>query len=82
MIGDTPYDVEAATRAGIRIVGFESGGWSEEALRVRSPSTAIPRTCSSSTAVAVRYVVPYFLKTASRFAGFACGAASTGRRPS
>ena len=28
MLGDTPYDVEAATRAGIRIVGVESGGWS------------------------------------------------------
>ena len=27
MIGDTPYDVEAALRAGIRIVAFECGGW-------------------------------------------------------
>lgn len=27
MIGDTPYDVEAATRAGVRIIGFRSGGW-------------------------------------------------------
>jgi HAD superfamily hydrolase (TIGR01509 family) len=27
MIGDTPYDVEAARRAGIAIVGVESGGW-------------------------------------------------------
>jgi HAD superfamily hydrolase (TIGR01509 family) len=27
MLGDTPYDVEAALRAGIRIVGLECGGW-------------------------------------------------------
>ena len=32
MIGDTPYDIEAATRAGIRTIGFLSGGWSREAL--------------------------------------------------
>jgi HAD superfamily hydrolase (TIGR01509 family) len=33
MIGDTPYDVEAATRAGVRIVGFRCGGWSDADLR-------------------------------------------------
>ena len=33
MIGDTPYDVEAATRAGVRVVGFRCGGWSDEDLR-------------------------------------------------
>ncbi len=27
MIGDTPYDVEAARRAGVRVVAFECGGW-------------------------------------------------------
>jgi beta-phosphoglucomutase-like phosphatase (HAD superfamily) len=27
MIGDTPYDIEAATRAGVRIIAFRSGGW-------------------------------------------------------
>jgi HAD superfamily hydrolase (TIGR01509 family) len=27
MVGDTPYDVEAATRAGVRIVCVRSGGW-------------------------------------------------------
>ena len=32
MIGDTPYDVTAARRAGIEIVGFECGGWTREAL--------------------------------------------------
>jgi phosphoglycolate phosphatase-like HAD superfamily hydrolase len=33
MIGDTPYDVEAATRAGVRIVAFRCGGWSDADLR-------------------------------------------------
>jgi phosphoglycolate phosphatase-like HAD superfamily hydrolase len=33
MIGDTPYDVEAALRAGIRIVAFECGGWRREELQ-------------------------------------------------
>jgi HAD superfamily hydrolase (TIGR01509 family) len=32
MIGDTPYDVEAAARAGVRAIGFLSGGWTREAL--------------------------------------------------
>ena len=32
MIGDTPYDVEAATRAGIPIIGFRSGGWTDADL--------------------------------------------------
>jgi HAD superfamily hydrolase (TIGR01509 family) len=32
MLGDTPYDVEAAARAGIRIVGLECGGWSRNDL--------------------------------------------------
>jgi HAD superfamily hydrolase (TIGR01509 family) len=33
MIGDTPYDVEAATRGGVRIVGVRSGGWEDDELR-------------------------------------------------
>ena len=32
MVGDTPYDVAAAKRAGIEIVGLECGGWTREAL--------------------------------------------------
>ena len=32
MIGDTPYDVEAATRAGVRIIAFRSGGWKDPDL--------------------------------------------------
>ena len=33
MIGDTPYDVEASRRAGIRAVAFECGGWGCDDLR-------------------------------------------------
>ena len=29
LIGDTPYDVEAARRAGVKAIGFRSGGWSD-----------------------------------------------------
>ena len=33
MVGDTPYDVEAATRANVRIIGVRCGGWADEDLR-------------------------------------------------
>ena len=33
MIGDTPYDVEAASRAGVRIIAFRSGGWDDASLK-------------------------------------------------
>jgi HAD superfamily hydrolase (TIGR01549 family) len=33
MIGDTPYDVAAATKAGVRIIGLRCGGWGDEDLR-------------------------------------------------
>jgi HAD superfamily hydrolase (TIGR01509 family) len=32
MIGDTPYDVEAARRAGIRVIAVECGGWNADEL--------------------------------------------------
>jgi phosphoglycolate phosphatase-like HAD superfamily hydrolase len=32
MIGDTPYDIEAANRAGIGIVALRSGGWKDRDL--------------------------------------------------
>ena len=32
MLGDTPYDVEAATRAGIAMVGLTCGGWTRADL--------------------------------------------------
>jgi HAD superfamily hydrolase (TIGR01509 family) len=32
MLGDTPYDVKAARRAGVRIIGLRCGGWSDREL--------------------------------------------------
>jgi HAD superfamily hydrolase (TIGR01509 family) len=32
MIGDTPYDVEAARLAGVKCIGFRCGGWGDEDL--------------------------------------------------
>ncbi|HST57440.1 MAG TPA: HAD family hydrolase [Longimicrobium sp.] len=32
MLGDTPYDVEASGRAGVRCVGLRCGGWGDEEL--------------------------------------------------
>jgi HAD superfamily hydrolase (TIGR01509 family) len=32
MIGDTPYDVKAAQRAGVRVIGLTCGGWTEAEL--------------------------------------------------
>jgi len=32
MIGDTPYDIEAAARAGVRTIAFRCGGWDDAAL--------------------------------------------------
>lgn len=32
MLGDTPYDVEAARRAGVRCVAVRCGGWGDEEL--------------------------------------------------
>nr|WP_303652532.1 HAD family hydrolase [Paludisphaera mucosa] len=33
MLGDTPYDVEAATKAGVAVIAVRSGGWADEDLR-------------------------------------------------
>lgn len=33
MIGDTPYDIEAARKAGVRTIAFRSGGWKDEDLQ-------------------------------------------------
>ena len=32
MIGDTPYDIEAAARAQVRTIAFRSGGWTDDKL--------------------------------------------------
>ena len=33
VVGDTPYDAEAAQKAGVRTIGLLCGGWTEEKLR-------------------------------------------------
>ena len=33
MVGDTPYDIEAAGGAGVRTVAFRSGGWTDAGLQ-------------------------------------------------
>ena len=33
MVGDTPYDIEAANRASIRCLAVRCGGWSDQSLR-------------------------------------------------
>ncbi|HVG21873.1 MAG TPA: HAD-IA family hydrolase, partial [Blastocatellia bacterium] len=32
MIGDTPYDIESASRAGIGVIAFRCGGWKDADL--------------------------------------------------
>ncbi|HEX5658287.1 MAG TPA: HAD family hydrolase [Polyangiales bacterium] len=33
LVGDTPYDLEAATRAGVEFIGVRSGGWGDADLK-------------------------------------------------
>lgn len=33
MIGDTPYDIEAAQRAGVAVIAFRCGGWDADDLK-------------------------------------------------
>lgn len=33
VVGDTPYDAQAALKAGLRTIGLRCGGWSEDELR-------------------------------------------------
>ena len=33
MIGDTPYNIEAARRAGVDTIAFRSGGWKDDDLK-------------------------------------------------
>ena len=32
MLGDTPYDIESASRAGVKVIAFRSGGWDDAHL--------------------------------------------------
>jgi HAD superfamily hydrolase (TIGR01509 family) len=42
MIGDTPFDIEAAARAGVRIIAVRCGGWDERSLAQASAVYATP----------------------------------------
>lgn len=33
MIGDTPYDIESATKAGVKTIAFRCGGWNDPDLK-------------------------------------------------
>ncbi len=33
MLGDTPYDIQAATKAGVRLVAVRCGGWDDDDLK-------------------------------------------------
>ena len=33
MVGDTPYDIEAATQAGVATIAFRCGGWQDADLK-------------------------------------------------
>ena len=57
VVGDTPYDAEAAARAGLRTVGVTCGGWSEGELRqagciavYRDPADLLARYADSPLA--------------------------------
>ena len=57
VIGDTPYDAEAAAKAGVRSVGLMCGGWSEGDLRqagcvevYRDPADLLARYADSALA--------------------------------
>src|SRR6185437_14902476 len=51
VVGDTPYDAEAAAKAGLRSIGLLCGGWSEDDLRQAGAwrSIAIRRTFLPAT---------------------------------
>ena len=52
MIGDTPYDIEAAHRAGLATIAFRCGGWDDAALHgsiaiYDDPKQLLDRVCQS-----------------------------------
>ena len=58
VVGDTPYDAEAASKAGVRTIGLLSGGWTAEELKqagciatYRDPADLLAKYDSSPLAV-------------------------------
>lgn len=67
MLGDTPYDVAAARKAGVRIIGMRCGGWNDAeltgAIRVyQDPNDLLARWQSSPLASAVTSFTPAMSK--------------------
>jgi HAD superfamily hydrolase (TIGR01509 family) len=48
MLGDTPYDIEAAGRAGVGVIAVRCGGWGDADLKGPSRSTTTRRTCCAT----------------------------------
>ena len=48
MIGDTPYDIEAAKRTGLATIASDAAGGMTPNCRERSPFTTIRGTCCSA----------------------------------
>lgn len=42
VVGDTPYDIQAARRAGLRAIGLLSGGWPADRLRQEGATAVYP----------------------------------------
>jgi HAD superfamily hydrolase (TIGR01509 family) len=72
LVGDTPYDVEAALRAGMPAIGLESGGWEARELRgaievYRDVEDILDRWDETLFARALRgAVMPYRAQRAAR----------------
>jgi HAD superfamily hydrolase (TIGR01509 family) len=86
MIGDTPYDVEAATRAGVRIIGVRCGGWGDDELRGAAevfddPAALLARYESSLIAKGVRARAASGSGRVARDDGWNTSSAEGGRNP-
>ena len=63
MIGDTPYDIQAATAAGVRCIAFRSGGWTDDDLSgaiaiYDGPWDLLARLDDSPLAAGSRFIPP------------------------
>ncbi|MBX3189126.1 MAG: HAD family hydrolase [Labilithrix sp.] len=74
MIGDTPYDIAAAARAGVSTIAFRSGGWKdgdlEDAIAIYDhPADLLSRIDQSPLALGVDDAMPTAWPGRSRRAG-------------
>ena len=59
MIGDTPYDIEAAARAGVRTIALRTGGWFDAELKGSAAVVEDPRELLLRLEVLYRVGEPY-----------------------